>query len=1788
MDSVSLGLCFRELSVREEGLVDWGLGGVMALRKFVPSGDAPPSVRMKPLNFTIKMNERTRFADAETSLAAEPDVDIDLREVYFLIMHFLSAGPCRRTYGQFWNELLEHQLLPRRYHAWYSRNGMPSGDENDDGNSFPLSYNMLVERYSHIQKDHLIKLLKQLILSSAPPSRGISGGNAPNAADRHSFYPDDRDKVNNELMHPPAYMRWPHMKADQVRGLSLREIGGGFPKHHRAPSIRAACYAVAKPSTMVQKMQNIKMLRGHRNAVYCAIFDRSGRYVITGADDRLVKIWSMETAYCLASCRGHEGDITDLAVSSNNAVVASSSNDCNIRVWRLPDGLPVSVLRGHTGAVTAIAFSPRPGFIFQLLSSSDDGTCRLWDARSSQLSPRIYVPRPSDSVAGKNNGPSSSVGAQNHQIFCCTFNANGTVFVTGSSDTLARVWNASKQTSDESDQPNHEIDVLSGHENDVNYVQFSGCAVASRFMTTDNLKEENVPKFKNSWFTHENIVTCSRDGSAIIWIPRSRRSHGKAGRWTRAYHLKVPPPPMPPQPVRGGPRQRMLPTPRGVNMIIWSLDNRFVLAAIMGSYFVLILHYVKMQVSGNVLQTYVLDVHPFNPRIAMSAGYDGRTIVWDIWEGKPIRTYEISRFKLVDGKFSPDGTSIILSDDVGQLYILNTGQGESQEDAKYDQFFLGDYRPLIQDTHGNVLDQSNVLDLSIFSSTIYALKPLGMIPYPEPYQSAYQKRRLGALGLEWNPNSLKLATGPDFTLDPEYQMLPLADLDMLTEPLPEFVDVMDWEPEVEMQSDDTDSDFNVNEDYLTGGEQGSLSSNSSDDPEGSAEDGETDDTQLERLRRSKRKKQKAEIEIMTSSGRRVKRRNFDEGDGNPLRINKTKKSKSGRKASRKKSSKSKSLRPRRAAAKNALNLFSKITGTFTDGEDEDGSGVDTSESESTLQDSDIESDGSDKYLQNEQSKQLKGKEISLDNSDLVNRHKAPEYHINGGNRARLVLKLPLRESNKLVARQSIVSKCMNQADLVSSRVPQEAIERNGNCVNSQDPRYSPGDYEKLNTVEGPEGVQLDKADYLNLTEDYKNGKIRWGGVRARSSKRLRSGEAAASNSFSRTSLSLQGHHEKQNYFSGCVRTGSDSVSEFPDLQIHKHEVNVDGMAITDGKDVRDGTSSRANGVDNLSLNYDKTSKADDMTANNGNMADLPPEDSDKASKSHDMSASEATSSSLDSGNGDDLPPGQTNNCPSLISTKFRLKRISRDSENPCEQRVRSSVGNLEYERYTLLHDKPLDTEQDPAVPENEMANRMKSEHRYGDLLESDTQCDKNATCNIKDSVESHHLHGKKMYTAVYRRAKSHKGTTTLEGFGGGKEGSTSNASNHNLSVGVDIREDSIDGSRGTQSTGLEASTSPNVEADNVKVAQGLESGYMLRNTQNSSMSRRQLPQEEWGSSSRMTVGLRSTRNRRGSHHLCETSPIDTTRKSSKSSRKGTWLMLTTHEEGSRYIPQLGDEVAYLRQGHQEYLEHLRQREHPPWISVKGNLRDVEFCKVQDLEYSSFAGSGESCCKMTLQFVDPSSDVYGRSFKMTLPEMTGFPDFLVERTRYDAAIQRNWTHRDKCQVWWKNDGEEDGSWWLGRILSVKAKSDDFPESPWERYTVQYKGDPPETHLHSPWELLDISAVWEQPHIDDDSKDGLQSAFAKLERSSRPPQDRFGINKLKQLSQRPNFANRFPVPLSLEVIQSRLENNYYRSLEAVKHDFKIMLSNAENFVGSKSDFSLKLKRLSDWFAKTLSSL
>ena len=121
----------------------------MDIRKCISSPGAS-SLTMAPLKFSNKVHEKAHPEKEQgaTGQVVESRVDIDLREIYFLIMHFLAPGPCQRTFEQFGNELLEYQLLPRRYHAWFSRSGAHSGDGDDDGISFLLSYHNVVERYT--------------------------------------------------------------------------------------------------------------------------------------------------------------------------------------------------------------------------------------------------------------------------------------------------------------------------------------------------------------------------------------------------------------------------------------------------------------------------------------------------------------------------------------------------------------------------------------------------------------------------------------------------------------------------------------------------------------------------------------------------------------------------------------------------------------------------------------------------------------------------------------------------------------------------------------------------------------------------------------------------------------------------------------------------------------------------------------------------------------------------------------------------------------------------------------------------------------------------------------------------------------------------------------------------------------------------------------------------------------------------------------------------------------------------------------------------------------------------------------------------------------------------------------------------------------------------------------------------------------------------------------------------------------------------------------------------------
>lgn len=77
----------------------------------------------------------------------------------------------------------------------------------------------------------------------------------------------------------------------------------------------------------------------------------------------------------LATLKGHEAEISDIAYARESKLLASSSFDGTIKLWDGETRSLVDTLRGHEGKVRSVSISPDES---TLASSGEDGTIRLW------------------------------------------------------------------------------------------------------------------------------------------------------------------------------------------------------------------------------------------------------------------------------------------------------------------------------------------------------------------------------------------------------------------------------------------------------------------------------------------------------------------------------------------------------------------------------------------------------------------------------------------------------------------------------------------------------------------------------------------------------------------------------------------------------------------------------------------------------------------------------------------------------------------------------------------------------------------------------------------------------------------------------------------------------------------------------------------------------------------------------------------------------------------------------------------------------------------------------------------------------------------------------------------------------------------------------------------------------------------------------------------------------------------------------------------------------------------
>lgn len=285
-----------------------------------------------------------------------------------------------------------------------------------------------------------------------------------------------------------------------------------------------------------------------------------------------------------------------------------------------------------------------------------------------------------------------------------------------------------------------------------------------------------------------------------------------------------------------------------------------------------------------------------------------------------------------------------------------------------------------------------------------------------------------------------------------------------------------------------------------------------------------------------------------------------------------------------------------------------------------------------------------------------------------------------------------------------------------------------------------------------------------------------------------------------------------------------------------------------------------------------------------------------------------------------------------------------------------------------------------------------------------------------------------------------------------------------------------------------------------------------------------------------------------------------------------WLRRDDCPDGPLYIPQLGDEVVYLWQGHQQVLENTQDvaaERSALWNTLRGaerrQLQPVERCEVFGMEYGVDDITGKAVAQLKLRITTAGSPLAGSEFDVAL-QPSEDPDFIVHAKLYDATVLRGrWLPGQPCHVWWGREGQTSkGDLYSGIVLKVEPIDPGYSTSPWQAIHVQYDGDPPEAAMrHSFWELRD-------PGPD---ALGLHEAFTYPDVSARAPEllqametavntchGAVYFDTADQWVELPGYADIVAVPMESQLIRSRVQNGYYRTLAAFAHDCWSVARNA----------------------------
>ena len=74
------------------------------------------------------------------------------------------------------------------------------------------------------------------------------------------------------------------------------------------------------------------------------------KFIVSGSNDKIIKIWNYEVGQCIKTLKGHDGGVCLMTYITNSQLIASSSRDKTIKVWNYESNQCLKTLKSHKNA----------------------------------------------------------------------------------------------------------------------------------------------------------------------------------------------------------------------------------------------------------------------------------------------------------------------------------------------------------------------------------------------------------------------------------------------------------------------------------------------------------------------------------------------------------------------------------------------------------------------------------------------------------------------------------------------------------------------------------------------------------------------------------------------------------------------------------------------------------------------------------------------------------------------------------------------------------------------------------------------------------------------------------------------------------------------------------------------------------------------------------------------------------------------------------------------------------------------------------------------------------------------------------------------------------------------------------------------------------------------------------------------------------------------------------------------------------------------------------------------